>query len=260
MILLLKKLLARLLFPAPLLLMLLVAAAILLLHPKGGARCRKWGKILLVVAITLFLVAGIFGQVFRETLTGRYPPLDPALLPPEEYTLVVAGSGFSGAPGLAPELRFNDAMRIRLHEAGRIAAALRKRGIGCSIAAGIHPSDGQWELKHRALAAFFAPYGIAPERLIPIEGAANSRQEVIAFSQLPGCKILISEAYHLHRLMLLARKYRLDAIPAPAGNIEGPFGGSPLDFLPNAESFAHTERAVYEYLGIAEAFLLPATK
>ncbi len=213
MILLLKKLLARLLFPAPLLLMLLVAAAILLLHPKGGARCRKWGKILLVVAITLFLVAGIFGQVFRETLTGRYPPLDPALLPPEEYTLVVAGSGFSGAPGLAPELRFNDAMRIRLHEAGRIAAALRKRGIGCSIAAGIHPSDGQWELKHRALAAFFAPYGIAPERLIPIEGAANSRQEVIAFSQLPGCKILISEAYHLPRLMLLARKYRLDAIP-----------------------------------------------
>ena len=63
MILLLKKLLARLLFPAPLLLMLLVAAAILLLHPKGGARCRKWGKILLVVAITLFLVAGIFGQL-----------------------------------------------------------------------------------------------------------------------------------------------------------------------------------------------------
>ena len=173
---------------------------------------------------------------------------------------MVAGSGFSGAPGLAPELRFNDAMRIRLHEAGRIAAALRKRGIGCSIAAGIHPSDGQWELKHRALAAFFAPYGIAPERLIPIQGAANSRQEVIAFSQLPGCKILISEAYHLPRLMLLARKYRLDAIPAPAGNIEGPFGGSPLDFLPNAESFAHTERAVYEYLGIAEAFLLPATK
>lgn len=173
---------------------------------------------------------------------------------------MVAGSGFSGAPGLAPELRFNDAMRIRLHEAGRIAAALQKRGIDCTIAAGIHPSDGQPELKHRALAAFFAPYGIAPERLIPIEGAANSRQEVIAFSRLPGCKILISEAYHLPRLMLLARKYRLDAVPAPAGNIEGPFGGSPLDFLPNAESFAHTERAVYEYLGIAEAFLLPATK
>ena len=30
--------------------------------------------------------------------------------------------------------------------------------------------------------------------------------------------------------------------------------------LCNAESFAHTERTVYEYLGIAEAFLLPATK
>ena len=55
--------------------------------------------------------------------------------------------------------------------------------------------------------------------------------------------------------MLLARKYRLDAIPAPAGNIEGPFGGSPLDFLPNAESLAHTERTVYEYLGMLEYLL-----
>ncbi len=260
MILLLKKLIARFLFPAPLLLMLLTAAAVLLLHPKGGARCRKWGKILLAAAIALFLTAGIFGQLFRATLTGRYSPLDPALLPPEEYTLAVAGSGFSGAPGLAPELRFNDAMRLRLHEAGRLAAALQKRGISCTIAAGIHPLDGQAELKHRALAAFFAPYGIAAERLIPVEGAANSRQEIIAFSRLPGCKILISEACHLPRLMLLARKYRLEAVPAPAGNIEGAFGSSPLDFLPNAESFACTERTVYEYLGIAEAFLFPATK
>lgn len=251
MLLLLKKLAARLLFPVPLLFLLATAALVLLLWPKLGKRCRLAGKILLAATAALFLFASLCGSWFLSTLTRRYSPIDLAALPDGNYTLVVAGSGFYSDNTLPDEHRFNDPMLLRLHEAGRIARALQKRGQEYSICASIVgiPSKGE---KRRALEALFEQYGIPPERIDFCEDALNSRLEVIEFARKPGRKILISESFHMPRLMMLAKRYGLDAIPAPAsrGNRHG---GLPL--VPSAERIDDCERAVYEYLGMCEYLL-----
>ncbi|MEI3001051.1 MAG: ElyC/SanA/YdcF family protein [Victivallis sp.] len=180
-----------------------------------GRRCRLAGKILLCAGTALFLLLSVFGGGLLKTLTSQYVPLDPETVPAEACTVVVAGSGFGMAESVPPELWFNDGMLLRLHEAGRIARALARRGIDCAVAVSMVGEDGT-EPKRRALEAFLGAYGVPPERIGLIEDALNSRQEVIAFSKLPGRKILVSEAFHIPRLMMLSRRYGLDALPAPA--------------------------------------------
>ena len=227
MLLTLKKLIARLFFPVPFIFLLLAAGLALLLWPRLGRRCRLAGKILLCAGTALFLLLSVFGGGLLKTLTSQYVPLDPETVPAEACTVVVAGSGFGMAESVPPELWFNDGMLLRLHEAGRIA---------------------------RALEAFLGAYGVPPERIGLIEDALNSRQEVIAFSKLPGRKILVSEAFHIPRLMMLSRRYGLDALPAPASQ-GGGRGGGALFVIPSAERFMEGERAVYEYLGMLEYLL-----
>lgn len=251
LLLLLKKLIARLLFPVPLLFLLLAAALVLLLWPKLGKRCRLTGKILLAAALALFLFASLGGGWLLSTLTGRYSPIDLASLPDGNYTVVVAGSGFYSDNTLPPEHRFNDPMLLRLHEAGRIARALQKRKLEYSIYAsivGIPPTKE----KRRALEALLEQYGIPPERIDLCEDALNSRQEVIEFTARPGKKILVSESFHLPRLMMLSKRYGLDAIPAPASR-GSRHGG--IFLIPSAERIDDFERAVYEYLGMCEYLL-----
>ena len=253
MLLTLKKLSARLFFPVPFIFLLLAAGLALLLLPRLGRRCRLAGKILLCAGTALFLLLSVFGGGLLKTLTSQYVPLDPETVPAEACTVVVAGSGFGMAESVPPELWFNDGMLLRLHEAGRIARALARRGIDCAVAVSMVGEDGT-EPKRRALEAFLGAYGVPPERIGLIEDALNSRQEVIAFSKLPGRKILVSEAFHIPRLMMLSRRYGLDALPAPASQ-GGGRGGGALFVIPSAERFMEGKRAVYEYLGMLEYLL-----
>lgn len=251
MLLILKKLAARLLFPVPLFFLLATAALVLLLWPNLGKRCRLAGKILLAATAALFLFASLSGNWFLSTLTLRYSPLDLTALPDNHYTLVVAGSGFYTDNTLPDEHRFNDPMLLRLHEAGRIARALEKRGQKYSIYASVVGTPSTKE-KRRALEALLEQYGIPPERIDLCEHALNSRQEVIEFTKRPGKKILISESFHMPRLMMLSKRYGLDAIPAPASR-GSRHGG--LSLVPSAEHIDDCERAVYEYLGMCEYLL-----
>ncbi len=246
-----KKLIARLFFPVPFLLLVLAAGLALVLWPKLGTRCRKAGNALLVTGVLLLLIGSLAGQLLLHTLTGVYPPLKPEELPEENYTIVVAGHGFHAESGVPPERWFDDEMQLRLHEAARIGRVLGERKIPYRIVASItgkHDAPGR---KREALNAFLGHYGIPPERIAFLENALNSRQEVQAFTKEPGRKILVSEAYHMPRLMMLSDRYELDALPAPATRVSGNAGGI-LKIVPSAENLSDCERAVYEYLGMLE--------
>ena len=249
-----KKLIARLLFPVPFLLLVLAAALALLLWPKGGKRCRTAGKALLLAGIALLLIGSLCGRLMLLTLTGVHPVLRPEELPEEHYSIVVAGHGFHAEPGVPPERWFDDEMQLRLHEAARIGRTLKEREIPFRIVASITGRHDAPERKREALEAFFRHYGIPSEQLSFLETALNSRQEVLAFRKEPGRKILVSEAYHMPRLMMLSKRYGLDALPAPATRIGGN-GAGILKFVPSAENLSDCERAVYEYLGMLEYLL-----
>ena len=246
-----KKLIARLLFPVPFLLLIFVTGTVLLLWPKLGPRCRKTGKALLVTGLLIFLVASLAGRLMLLSLTGVYPPLKPEELPEADYAIVVAGHGFHAEPDVPPERWFDDEMQLRLHEAARIGQLLGERKIPYRIIASITGKGDAPERKREALNAFLGHYGIPPDRITFIENALNSRQEVLAFRKEPGRKILVSEAYHMPRLMMLSNRYELDALPAPATRIGGSANGI-LAIVPSAENLSDCERAVYEYLGMLE--------
>jgi len=248
----LKKLFARLFFPVPVIFLLLAVGLVLLFWPKPGKYGHRAGKILVCTATLLLLLASIFGSRLLLTLTGRYAPIDPDKLPKDNYTLVVPGSGFYRDPSLPPEHRFNDGMLLRLQEAGRIAQALSKRGMDCRIFASIVGSSPTAE-KRRALETLLGHYGIPPSRISFCENALTSRREVAAFSKLPGKKILVSESFHMPRLMMLSKRYKLAAIPAPASR--GTRNGGIFYFVPSGERIADCERAVYEYLGMLQYLL-----
>ena len=253
-LLILKKLIARLLFPAPFLLLSLTAGTVLLLWPKLGPHCRKAGKALLIAGLALFLIASLTGRLLLLSLTGVYPPLKPEELPEENYAIVVAGHGFHAEPGVPPERWFDDEMQLRLHEAARIGRILGERRIPYRVVASVTGKSDSSERKREALEAFFRHYGIPPERITLIENALNSRQEVQAFTKEPGRKILVSEAYHMPRLMMLSKRYGLDALPAPATRVGGNASGI-LKLVPSAKNLEDCERAVYEYLGMLEYLL-----
>ncbi|MBS1371637.1 MAG: YdcF family protein [Lentisphaeria bacterium] len=253
-LLLLKKLIARLLFPVPFLLLTFTAGAFLMMWPKLGPRCRAAGRALLLSGIVLLFIGSVLGQHWLHTLTKVYLPLDPDGLPAENYTLVVAGHGFHAEQGVPPERWFDDEMQLRLHEAARVARTLEQRQIPYRLVASIAGRKSA-SAKREALEAFLGHYGVPAEKISFIDDALNSRQEVLAFKKEPGRKILISGSYHMPRLMALSKQYELDAIPAPATRIGcGGFGGA-LSFVPSAENLYACERAVYEYLGMLEYML-----
>ena len=78
--------------------------------------------------------------------------------------------------------------------------------------------------KNAVLEQYFVSFGIPRERLVLEEESFNSRMEVEAFGRYAGQLILVSNAYHVPRLMKLAELDDLEALAAPAG-MAGFFGG-----------------------------------
>ncbi len=252
----LKKLFARLFFPLPLTILLL-AAGIFLLYPRTVSRRRKTAGITLVsVAAGLLLAGGIFGDLLLKPLTNYYLPLDPATLPAgETYTVAVAGSAYFNAPGIPAQYRFNDRQMLRMSEAAMLCKALEQRNISCRIAVSLPDFHSPSSQRMEALQTYFGSFGIPPEKLLLIETAQNTRQELREFGKLPGKLLLVSEAFHMPRIMSYAKKYGIDALPAPIGHLNPASRLDPLSFIPDGRRFYSFQTAVYELLGILESKL-----
>ena len=256
-LLILKKLVARLLFPMPLALLVL-AVGLCLSRRRGSERCRRIGWWMILAATGFLLFAGVAGSPLLRFYSSGYRPFSAEKFDPgedREFLIAVAGSGFFPDESIPPACRFNDGMELRLREAGRVAALLSRRGIPYRVAVSVAEDSAPPGMRLEAARAALELYAVPSERVILIDGAMNSRAEVRAFRDLGGRVILVSEAFHLPRLMQFARKFGVEAFPAPAA-LRGRQGRVlVLVPLPSAESFADFERLVYELLGRLEAAL-----
>lgn len=264
-----RKILSRVLFPVPLLLQIGLLGAVLLIWK----RTRRTGVVLLLGSHVLLAVFSLplLSDSMLDRLERAHPPLTETRLqawcretaPTGRLVIGVAGSGFrtadalaatsAGAPGkLATDdlwTGFNDDFLIRLQEAGRIARFLETSGRDYRLAVSIC-SDAAIETKVAAIEQYFSRYGIAPERLVLIDNAINSKAEIGCFEAIGGKLILVSSAFHMARLMELAEARRVPALPAPAGYV----GRNPLFWIPSADALNNFRIVVYEYLGRLEAW------
>lgn len=249
--LLLKKCIARIAFPVPVIGMLLIAGIVLAFFCRKD-KLRKIGRTLLIATAVLYYLAGVLGSPLLYCFANQYSTLQPDKLPMPEtcYTICVAGSGFVPNDE-TPFASFNDQAQIRLLEAARLAAYFETHKIPYSLAVSVGNPDVPKELKIQTVKEFFQSLNLPSDRIIVHTDAENSRDEIKWFKEQTGQKIIVTSTYHLPRFMMLAGKYDVAAIPAPAGAIL-PERFDVLSFIPSGQDFSALNILVYELLGMVE--------
>ncbi len=247
----LKKVVARIFFPVPLAMILLIVGIFMLAFSKQRRR-RVIGGVLAVLAMAIIYLAGVFGGAMQLALESRYPRLDPAMLDVNKrYVICVAGSDFRHDGG---NDRFNwlpAPAIVRMSEAARIAQDFESRGMDYVVVTSVSNPSAATADKKIAMEEFYRRYGIPSGKLVLLSSAENTRQEVKEFAKYDGIKIMVSNAYHVPRMMVLADKYDLDAIPAPGPRLAD-WRFSAFTLIPSGGGLNAAETAVNEYLGMLE--------
>ena len=258
-----KKLFATLFFPIPLTLMLL-AVGLYLVHTKWMVfpHSRQIGKVAIIVSMLLFLLYSMFGWYPTMKLEYKCEPLHVTreLSIGAPYVIAVFGNSYIGDKTLPAPHRFQSVMSMRMFEAARVAHELQKLDIEYTIAVSL-PVGAQMAVdfpKEARLADaryYFSLFGIPPENVEMIQDTCiNSRDEIQEFAKYNKHLILVSSPTHVPRLMILAHKYGLEAIAAPAAmdfDRNYPPNGRPI-----VQNLEYLRQAAYEFLGTLQYELL----
>ena len=264
----LKKLLSRFFFPLPLCAELLVAGLLLWTFTKWKRTGRG-----LVIAGTVLLVLFGHGWGFESMLRSLEVRYDPVSARTEYATVArggvratemqgqqcyvaVLGQSVSADTNLPANLRFNELLTQRLVEAVRLERLVPAATMLVSIADVTLAA----EEKERVLREFLAVCGLTTNAVRVLADARDTAEEIAWFKSVAGTNrvFLVSCASHLPRAMVLAERAGLNAVPSPSGFLVGrqverkerpPF--SPAELFPDARSLNVSERAVYEWMGLA---------
>jgi uncharacterized SAM-binding protein YcdF (DUF218 family) len=250
----LKKIFSRLFFPMPLCIELLLVGLLLLWF----TRRQKAGRIVVAfAAVLLFLFSShFFSVMLLKPLESRYPPLftAPTAYAPvglsEVKFIVVLASGFSPEAGRPITLQLDESSIARLVEGVRLSKVLNSCKLVLSGGADSVSSPA------RAMAQLAQDLGVGRQDMILETQSRDTDDEARLVAPIVGQQpfILVTEASHMPRAMALFQKYGTRPIADPVD-----FRAShsqaivPDEVFPSAAGLSGSERAVYEYLGLAWA-------
>ncbi len=211
---------------------------------------RRW-LAWMCAGVLLLSSLGIVGDRLLGALEDSYPPVSIADCPTADAIVVLGGSSRAESP--AGALEWNEA--ADRFERGVELLRARKAQALVFTAARIpwrpEVTEGSL-LRDEALRR-----GLAADQVVVTgDRVENTAGEALAVRSLMNKRgwrriILVTSAFHMRRSMRLMRSAGVDCIPFPADyqarRIAPP---DALDFLPQAESLAKTERALREWLGI----------
>ena len=254
-----KRILSNLLFPVPLCLEILTLGLFLLWF----TRRQRAGK--LAVTLGTFLLLLLSNYAVTDTLMmpleEKYPALiDPkssASLPQDARTsgimIVMLGGGHVSDPRLPVTDQLTGAALARIVEAIRLYKALPGSKLIVSGAGGVDPVP-----EAEVLAKVAAVLGVNPQDIISEPDSINTEDQARRLKPMVGKEkfILVTSASHMPRSMALFQKQGMNPIPAPAEHFlkGGELAEGVIPF-PSAGDLYKAERAFYEYLGLAWAWL-----
>jgi uncharacterized SAM-binding protein YcdF (DUF218 family) len=251
-----KKIFSRFFFPVPFCLELLGVGLLLLWFTKK----QKTGKAVVALgSVLLFLLGSHFvSTLLLAPLERRNPPL--FITPGGRATvglkevrfIVVLGSGFAHDPTLPVELQLDDGSIARLVEGVRIAKLLSC----CKLIVSGGPEPDGTPLMTRAMAQLAQELGVGREDIILDGQSRDTEEEAQHISPVVGKQpfILVTEASHMPRAVALFLKQGTRPIPDPMGyRVSRKTNLEPQELLPDAGELNLSERAIYEYLGLAWA-------
>jgi uncharacterized SAM-binding protein YcdF (DUF218 family) len=164
---------------------------------------------------------------------------------------MVLGEGFSADSKRPASARFSDEALKRIFEGVRLHRLLTNSTLLVSVPG---PTVTQEE-KERVLGELLLVFGLQTNAVQVCAGAWDTEDEIRWCKNVAGTNrvIIVSSASHLPRAMLLARKNGLSTVAAPSGFLvdtvtQAPF--SPDRLFPSSSNLYHSERAMYEYLGL----------
>mgnify|MGYP001314956680 FL=1 len=273
-----KKLIGHFLMPLPLGLVFLTLGLVLLLRRR---RLCGWGALTFGWLVLVVTSNRGVSSALTSSLESTYAPVPPALAvaepkdgapaagdvasiwPPElrdAAFVAVLGGGHGDARALSSGQRLSNSARARLVEGVRIALALPETRLVVS-----GPDNGGQpdvdepppQTHARVLADAAVELGFPRERIVEIDTARDTAEEVVALRLLAGTEriALVTSAWHLPRAMQLARHEGLEVFPCPADYLGGTIARvGALDWLTwDGESLTNTTRAWREHLGRAWA-------
>lgn len=286
-----KKLLGHLLMPLPLGLAFLTLGLVLVLRRR---RFCGWGA--LTLGWLVLVVGGNRGVsvALTSSLENTYAPVPPLVVVPEGLAapedgaepkgttpsaadavaawpaelrdaafVAVLGGGHGEARSLSAGQRLSASARARLAEGLRIALVLPDTWLvvsGPDNGRSAAPGEAPPQTHARVLADAAVELGFPRERIVEIDTARDTAEEVAALRRLAGPErvALVTSAWHLPRAVRLARDESLEVFPCPADYLVGADARiEPLAWLTwDGESLINTTRAWREYLGRAWAALV----
>jgi uncharacterized SAM-binding protein YcdF (DUF218 family) len=248
---LLKKIVTPFFLPVSVCIEVLLLGIILLWF----TRLQKTGKVIVTIGVIL-LTSMSYGPV-SEALLGpleyKYPPLLNSDHLTQVKWVVVLGNGHISNPKIPVTSRILSSALYRMVEGIRLYRQRPGRKLILTGGAIFDPVSHA-----RVLADMAQAVGINKQDLVLEEHSMDTKDEAKFVKALVGNDkfILVTSAVHMPRSMALFRNQGMDPIPAPTDFLvkKGQRFG-PGIFFPGAGELVRTERAVYEYLGMAWARL-----
>ena len=251
---LLKKIVSRFLFPIPLCIEVLLVGLLLLWF----TRKQKAGRIVVTLAgVLLFLFSShFFSDMLLTPLESRYPPLvitsgarGPVGLSEVKFIVVLA-NGFFPEAGRPLAIQLDESSTARLVDGARVSKVLN----GCKLV--LSGGADSVSSPARAMAQLAQDLGVGRQDMILETQSRDTDDEARLVAPIVGQQpfILVTEASHMPRAMALFQKYGTRPIADPVD-----FRAShsqaivPDEVFPSAAGLNGSERAVYEYLGLAWA-------
>lgn len=246
-----KKLVARLLFPLPLALELLLAGLVLLFFCRRWHRVGRW-LVLAGCGIVVVSTTPPVPQWAMRHLEDQYPKIDmqEARVAGAQW-VVVLGGGHASDPRLPLSAQVGTSTLYRLTEGIRVARQLPGATVVLSGYAGV---DSVSNARIKARLARGLGYSGA---IVLEEKPRDTAEEAARVAERVGeaSFVLVTSASHMPRAMALFHGQGLDPIAAPTGHLAPREALQPWDWFPNAEDAYRMQRAVYEYLGLGWAWL-----
>jgi len=246
-----KKILTPFFLPVSICIEILLLGIILLWF----TRLQKTGKA--IVTLGLVILTGLsYGPVVEalsRPLEYKYPPLLDSNHLTQVKWVVVLGGGHISDPQLPAVSQVSSPVLFRLVEGIRLYRERPDRKLILTGGVTFDPVPHS-----KVLADLAQSIGVDRQDLVLEQNAKDTKDEARFIKELVGGEqfILVTSAIHMPRSMALFRKQGLDPLPAPAGHsVKKRRGSGPGRFFPWAGELYQTERAVYEYLGMAWARL-----
>jgi uncharacterized SAM-binding protein YcdF (DUF218 family) len=250
-------LIARVFMPLPFCLLLGLLGLLLLLFSR---RRRKVGAILALTGlILLYGFSSKVGAYFLlQPLESIYPSYKATETTPDTERIdyvVVLGSGHIHNERLPVTSRLNDTALVRLCEGIRVYRL--HPGSKLVLSGGGRSGD---VTNAEVMAKTAEALGVAQQDIVLESKSLTTFAEAEALAPLLSDSrfVMVTSASHMPRGMKLFKTIGLDPIPAPTRHyIRREYGGLPYKLsIPNSRYLKMSERAVYEYFGIAKAYLL----